>query len=62
MATPVILVTGHEGTAAVTADLLGLLTDHGTATLRSVAPGSVREPIPAHGVTAENNDDDTGHP
>ena len=34
MATPVILVTGHEGTAAVTADLLGLLTDHGTATLR----------------------------
>lgn len=46
MATPVILVTGHEGTAAVTADLLGLLTDHGTATLRSVAPGSVRRADP----------------
>ncbi len=39
MATPVISVTGHEGTTAVTADLLGLLCDHG-ATLRSVAPGS----------------------
>ncbi|CCK64210.1 Protein of unknown function (part1) [Mycobacterium canettii CIPT 140070017] len=46
VATPVILVTGHEGTAAVTAELLGLLTDHGTATLRSVAPGSVRRADP----------------
>ncbi len=55
-------VTGHEGTAAVTAGIkLGLLTDHGTGTLRSVAPGSVRRVDPPT-VLAENNDTRHRHP
>lgn len=62
MATPVILVTGHEGTAAVTVTCWACSPITALRHFGQWHQDPCGEPIPAHGVTAENNDDDTGHP